>query len=282
MNYLKISGRFIYNLSVIIFARPAFQPIFLKLFRINLGYLGYMNWSPNFKLTGEKLALQKLEKHGIEKILDIGANKGQWAKMALDTLDSKVISFEPQSISFSELNSLKDEYGKRIETFNLAVGDFDKKIQINVHKNSSELSFIDNRLKKMPLLANKSDSYELVTMVTLDTFSETEPDLLSSIDFIKIDTEGFEINVLNGGLNYIKKVSPKFIQLEINWHQLFVNSTLFSFSELLNDYEVFKILPSGDCLYPISPTDPVNNIFQLTNVMFVRKNLALKIKNGDQ
>jgi hypothetical protein len=134
----------------------------------------------------------------------------------------------------------------------------------------------------MPLLANKSDSYELVTMVTLDTFSESESDLLSNIDFIKIDTEGFEMNVLNGGLNYIKKVSPKFIQLEINWHQLFVNSTIFSFSELLNDYEVFKILPSGGCLYPISPSDPVNNIFQLTNVMFVRKNLALKIRSGDQ
>jgi len=41
-------------------------------------------------------------------------------------------------------------------------------------------------------------------------------------------------------------------------------------------------LPSGGCLYPISPSDPVNNIFQLTNVMFVRKNLALKIRSGDQ
>lgn len=277
MGQLNISGRFLYNLSVMIFARPKFQPFFLKLFRVNLGYLGYMNWSPDFKLTGEKLALKKLKVHGIDKVLDIGANKGQWANMALDTLNCKVISFEPQSLAFEKLNLLKDKYGEKIQTFKLAIGDLNKEIQINVHIASSELSFIDNRLKKMPLLYGKTESQELVTMVTLDSLFETEPELLSDIDLIKIDTEGFEINVLNGGLNYIHKVSPKFIQLEMNWHQLFVNSSLFTFSELLANYDVYKLLPSGECLLQINPTDPVNNLYQLSNVMFVRQDISLKV-----
>ena len=261
-----------------IFARPKFQPFFLKLFRINLGYLGYMNWSPDFKLTGEKLALKELKVHGINKVLDIGANKGQWANMALETLNCKVISFEPQSLAFDELNLLKDKYGEKIQTFRLAVGDSNKDIPIHVHVSSSELSFIDDRLKKMPLLTGKTENQELVTMVTLDALFETESELLSNIDLIKIDTEGFEINVLKGGLNYIHAVSPKFIQLEINWHQLFVNSSLFSFSELLTNYDVYKLLPSGECLLHISPTDPVNNLYQLSNVMFVRRDISLKIQ----
>ena len=279
MGSLKISSRFLYNLSVMFFARPKFQPFFLKLFRVNLGYLGYMNWSADFKLTGEKLALKKLKKHGIYKVLDIGANKGQWANMALETLNCRVISFEPQSSVFEELNLLKNKYGEKIQTFRLAVGDLDNEIQINVHASSTELSFIDDRLKKMPLLADKTNKQELVSMVTLDSFFKTESKLLEDVDLIKIDTEGFELNVLKGGLNYIQTVSPKFIQLEINWHQLFVNSSLLSFSELLTNYNVYKLLPSGECLLQINPTDPVNNLYQLSNVMFVRKDISLKINN---
>ena len=246
---------------------------------MNLGYLGYMNWSPDFKLTGEKLALEELKVHGIYKVLDIGANEGQWANMALETLNCKVISFEPQSFAFEELNLLKEKYGEKIQTFRLAVGDSNKEIPINVHIASSELSFIDDRLKKMPLLNGKSDNQEIVKMVTLDSLFEEESKILSNVDLIKIDTEGYEINVLNGGLKYIHAVSPKFIQLEINWHQLFVNSSLLSFSELLATYDPYKLLPSGRCLYQISPADPVNNLYQLSNVMFVRRDISVKI-NG--
>ena len=265
-----------------IFARPKFQRFFLLLFRFNIGYLGYMNWSPDFKLTGEKLALEKLKEYGISKILDIGANKGQWAKMAFETLNCKVISFEPQTLAFKELNLLKNEYGDKFEAFKLAIGDFNKEIQINTHIASSELSYIDDRLKKMPLLAGKSDNQELVTMITLDYLFETESELLSNIDLIKIDTEGFEMNVLTGGLNYINAISPKFIQLEMNWHQLFVSTSLFSFSELLTNYDVYRLLPSGKCLHQINPTDPVSNLYQLSNVMFVRKDISLEINGKRQ
>ena len=275
MSYFKNLGRFAYNLTIMVFARPSFQPFFIKLFRLNLGYLGYMNWSPDFKFTGERLALEKLRKFEINNILDIGANIGQWAEMALDTLDCEVISFEPQVLAFSKLQLLENKYGEKLKTFNLAIGDYDKKTEINVHIKSSELSFIDNRLNKMPLLTGQSGKKENIDMIKLDTLFQNKPELLKSIDFIKIDTEGFELNVLAGGLNFINSVSPRFIQLEINWHQLFVNSTLFNFSELLRNYNLYKILPSGEVFYKINPADPINNIFQLSNVIFVREDVAL-------
>ena len=49
----------------------------------------------------------------------------------------------------------------------------------------------------------------------------------------------------SGGKKFIDFNSPKFIQIEINWHQLFKKVNLFEFSKLLNDYEIFKILPHG-------------------------------------
>ena len=49
----------------------------------------------------------------------------------------------------------------------------------------------------------------------VDTFSESESDLLSNIDFIKIDTEGYEYFILKGGEQTIKTYKP-IIQLEFN------------------------------------------------------------------
>ena len=52
-----------------------------------------------------------------------------------------------------------------------------------------------------------------------------------NVDLIKIDTEGYEMNVLKGSRNFISK--PKFIQIEFNWHQLFTNNSLIDFSKEL-------------------------------------------------
>jgi len=258
-----------------VFARPKFQKFFELIFRLNLSYLGYMNWSPDFKLTGERLVLKKLSKYGIDRILDIGANQGQWAEMALSTLKCQVVSIEPQLSDFVNLSMLKNKFSGRLFTLNLAIGDTDKDVQIHVHDSSSELSYIDDRLNKLPLLSGKSSKKEAVSMLKLDSLFKLEKDLLSQIDFVKIDTEGYEINVLRGGLNYLDSVSPKFIQLEMNWHQLFVNSSLFYFSEVLKNYIPYKVLPSGEYLYKVVSVEPIHNIFQLSNFIFIRKDISL-------
>ena len=63
---------------------------------------------------------------------------------------------------------------------------------------------------------------------------------LKRIDFIKIDTEGYELEVLKGAQNTIKKFKPNFIQLEFNWHQLYKKNTLLMFQEILNNYHAYK------------------------------------------
>ena len=52
------------------------------------------------------------------------------------------------------------------------------------------------------------------------------------IDFIKIDTEGHEFKVLEGGLDFIKKNNVKMVQIEFNWHNLFTNNTIYQFSDI--------------------------------------------------
>ncbi len=256
-------------------ARPSFQKFFHAVFRLNLGFLGYMNWSPDFRLTGEKLALEKLKDYKICSTLDIGANKGQWAEMAIDTLGCKVISIEPQKSAVFDLSLLVDKHKGRLVVFNLALGSQNKNVDMNIHNSSSELSFIDPRLKDMPLLKGKQEKVENVKMTTLDLLYRRNLTLFRNIDLVKIDTEGYELDVLKGGLKFLKEVKPKFIQLEMNWHQLFLGYSLINISQLIPKYKIYKILPSGSCFYGIDPTLPINNLFQLSNFMFVRPDINL-------
>ncbi len=49
---------------------------------------------------------------------------------------------------------------------------------------------------------------------------------IKKIDLIKIDTEGYELEVLIGAKKTIEKFKPKYIQIEYNWHHLFKNVNL--------------------------------------------------------
>ena len=77
--------------------------------------------------------------------------------------------------------------------------------------------------------------------------------------------------MLLGAKNLIKKLKPKYIQIEYNWHHLFKNVNLFAFSKILKNYDVFKILPLDKKLIKIDPKKPENNYFNYCNIVFKRK-----------
>ena len=235
--------------------------------------MGYMNWSSDFKLTGEKKLISLLKTDTIRCVLDIGANSGQWAHMVLNEIETKVISFEPQLEVYQKLVLLKEAHNEKFYPYNIALGNFSGKAQINVHENSSELSFINPLLHKMPLLEGRASTTEEINIVTLDSFYLQNLELLNEVDFVKIDTEGHELDVLLGGRNFLEAVKPKFIQVEINWHHIFVETTLYKLSCILENYRVFKILPAGSVLYELDPKMSVNNLYNLSNFLFVRNDI---------
>ena len=98
------------------------------------------------------------------------------------------------------------------------------------------------------------------------------------IDFIKIDTEGYEKNVLEGASKLLKKHKPKFIQIEFNWHQLIKCQTLKNLSKLIYFSDVYRILPHNFGIIKIDPSRPENNIYHLSNYVFINKNISKKFK----
>jgi len=260
-----------------IFARPYFQKINEIVLRIILGPLGFMNYSEDFKLTGERKLFQKLSVLSFDIIIDIGANRGDWAKMAMKQAPrSKVYAFEPQKFEFDKLVKLSKDYSNRLFPYNLALGNTEESITMNIHDTSSELSYIDDKLNQLPLLTGKSTITESIQMTKFDTFMENNKDIFNVINYIKIDTEGYEYEVLLGSIQTLIRYKPSFIQIEMNWHALFRNTSLLMISTQLPAYKCFQILPFGSVLCEVDPRSPIRNFYQLSNFLFIHKDFNLQ------
>lgn len=169
----------------------------------------------------------------IDTILDIGANTGQFAvKMRKLGFRDKIISFEPLSNAFDQLksNSLEDENWL---ISNYALGNEDAKSIINVSNNSQSSSI----LNMLPIHLSSAPSSEYIAR------EEIEVKKLDSIFnlfckntdkiMMKIDTQGYEKNVIEGALESLKMID--IIQLEMSIVPLYENEMLFV--EMINYLE---------------------------------------------
>ncbi len=256
---------------IIRFCRILIPQFLLDYFlRVLLNLKGYNNFK-NFKESGENFFLYNiLAKHKPEICIDIGSNIGNYSKEILISTNSKVISFEPLKKPFSKLKDLQAEWGDRLLVVNKGLGANESNEIIYFNENSSSHASLVEEVNKLSYVSNQNQEEVMVT--TLDIFLQQNPQN-ESIDYIKIDTEGFEYNVLLGCKETIKLKRPKFIHIEFNWHQLIKSQTLYSFSLLLTGYDVYQMLPNS--LEKRDPLDPISNIYSYSNFVFIRKDLSL-------
>ena len=267
--YKKIS--YFYNF---IFGRKISQKINNIIFSLALGAKGYKNYG-SFDQTGEKKFI-RLIKDEINLSLDIGANVGNYTKLILQETTSKVISFEPLPDAYRELEVLKKEFKERLEIFNIAISNQNKNQDLYFGNKKSEKASLMENLEKLSFVGETNINKISVQVKKLDDLK----DILKNqvIDFIKIDTEGYEFEVLDGAKNLFKEQQPKFIQIEFNWHQLLKGQTLYKLSSMIDFSDIFRILPNGNGLIQIDPFRPENNIYHLSNYVFIRKDISKNYK----
>ena len=277
MFFKKISVliyKFISKLYVLIFSRKKLQFINDVFLSLTLDAKGFKNYG-DFKRTGEKKFI-RLIKDEINLSLDIGANVGNYTKLILQETSSKVISFEPLPDAYRELEVLKKEFGERLETFNIAISNENKRQELYFGNEKSEKASLMKNLEKLSFVGETNINKIFVEVKKLDDLK----DILKNeiIDFIKIDTEGYEFEVLDGAKNLLKEHQPKFIQIEFNWHQLLKGQTLYKLSNMIDFSDIFRILPNENGLIQIDPSRPENNIYHLSNYIFIRKDISKNYK----
>lgn len=168
-----------------------------------------------------------LRDHDIDCIIDIGANMGQ----TYDTL--RRWGYKGEVISIEPLPSLQEnlqEKAKKDPLWTvlppLALGEANKDIEMNVSEAtdmSSILEVSDELLTALP----KSNIVTKVTipMKTLDTLYE-ELNLKSKNVFLKIDTQGYEMNILRHGLNALTQM--KGVRLEMSLFEVYKGEALMA------------------------------------------------------
>jgi len=261
---------------IFIFGRKSMQFLNNILLSLTLNAKGYKNYG-NFNSTGEKKFIKKI-RNDLSFCIDIGANVGKYTELLLEETEAKVISFEPLEQAFHDLKKIELENSDRLKVFNYAIGEKNETLDLNYSNSKSEKASFTKHLDKLSFYEFHKNKKVKTKILSLDYFVKENLGLvdLKKIDLIKIDTEGFELEVIKGAQETIKSMSPKYIQLEFNWHQLFKQQNMYSFSEFLKDYELFQILPYGNDLIKVDPNRPETNIYHLSNFVYIRKDISIK------
>jgi FkbM family methyltransferase len=166
-----------------------------------------------------------LEAQGIDTVLDIGANVGQFATMVRRAgYDGRIISCEPLNGAFGELSgrAKRDDRWTPVKT---AVGSEPGSTVINVSANSFSSSLrpmTDAHLTNAP--GSEYISTETVDVTTVADLVK-EYSVVPSRALLKIDTQGFEDEVLAGAGDHVDEFAA--IQLELSMVELYEGQSLF-------------------------------------------------------
>lgn len=191
-------------------------------------------------------------------IFDVGANIGKYAKLIKNDIpNAKVFSFEPNPSAFEKLSQVEG-----IRAVNIGMGSKeDEALKLYIpksNKNSGLASIIGDAFEKFPQL----DVTE-IDITTIKKFCiENEID---RIDFLKIDTEGFELEVMKGAQEMLQQIP--FIQFEMNYHFIYTRTFLKDFYDILPNHWFFRVTKKG--LIFLDEYNPINEIFRMHNILCV-------------
>lgn len=194
--------------------RPSLLPIGKLLFEFSLRCLGVGNNAENaLGITwGEERFLRMLAARGeLATVLDIGANRGGYA-LAVKRIapSARIISFEPHPVTYTALCEAVRHTD--IETIQMAVSDIAGKSTLHDFADSAGSTQASLDAAVIRFHGNSEVVAHEVSATTLDEFVYDKG--LSDISLMKIDTEGFDINVLRGAKQIISRKVVRYIQFE--------------------------------------------------------------------
>ena len=186
-----------------------------------------------------------LSKLDIEKIIDIGAHKGEFLEnmLKIEKVNS-FYAFEPQKNIFKSLNE-KFSDNQKVTLFNYAMDKeiSHKKLKINKLSMTSSLAEINEKslyLKIKNFLtfskSNFEDEYEIQT----NTVDKTFENISLKKALLKIDVEGFEMNVIEGSQLKLKEIP--FILLENQFGNHYKKNNFEDIVNILSkqNFEIYK------------------------------------------
>lgn len=200
-------------------------------------HVGYDNCDP--RTNGEFLVIEHFI-HDHDVIVDAGANVGNWSLQVLMNKKSvKLYAFEPYPPTFNQL-----VYNLRrhpVICFNSALGKQEGVMRFFFYPSYSEMN---------SLYVNPGFHGEMYqeTHVTVETLAHKTVELgIPFINFLKINCEGAEFDIVSGAAPLIESQAIDYIQFEYGGGYQGAKTTLKQVFDLFthNGYAIFRIYQQG-------------------------------------
>jgi FkbM family methyltransferase len=218
---------------------------------------------PDPRLNGEVRWLQSVIDR-LEYVIDIGANKGDWSGLILQQKQLKhLLLFEP-SLSALELLRSRFAVHPEIEIIAAAAGNAPGSLTFFEESGAGETS---------SLVAGFSQggSAREVEVTTID--AEVEKRGWSFVDFLKIDAEGLDFQVLQGASHLFASGKVSYGQFEYNGPWRVAGATLTHAIQWLGGFGYRCFILRSDALLVPDPAR-FREYYLYSNYAFIRNDLV--------
>lgn len=251
-----------------LFAHRFFRGFNSTLHGLALHGLGVLNWQDD-TVSGERHLIREYlprvlpQPHPV--FFDVGANTGAFTSALLARFPgARIYAFEPHPQNYLRLTSA-GHAPDRVQHRNLALGRAPGLITLYDradHAGSAHASVFQD------VIADLHHQPVTATQVPIDTLDRVaEEHGVGRIDYLKIDTEGNELAVLEGAARLLAESRVGYIHFEFNEMNVVSRVFLRDFRKLLPSHRLYRLLPRG--LLPLGERIVATEIFAFQNILAV-------------
>ncbi len=202
-------------------------------------------------------SLQNMKQNGFRpsKIIDIGAYEGKWTLEMLSIFpDAKYLLVEPMEKKKEILTALQKSKPQQITFINALLG----------ASNGQQVAFNEMETASSVLEEHQSTSAQVVSKTLSSLSTITQQTGFEKPDFIKLDTQGYELEILKGGIDVL--AAAQVVLMEVSLLDIHKNVPLLK--EVVDFMDGYNFTTYDICSLTRRPLDKA--LWQV-DVIFVQK-----------
>ena len=196
----------------------------------------------------ESVVRSIIEKNQVDLILDVGAHVGRFPLEVRRFYKGPIISFEPVSRIFTILKDVAS-HDPNWFTVKYALGNKSEEQHINIHENLELSSLLDTNETCIELFGDvvSKPEKELIKVRRLDDIIDEMPfDISSRKIFLKLDTQGYDLEVFRGA----GSIRENLVALQTEVSQTPLYHHMPRWTESIDEYENAGFRFAG--LFPVN------------------------------
>jgi FkbM family methyltransferase len=226
----------------------------LEIFFNKIGFLLIPKWQINTYLLIKRLK-RIIREYEIDCIIDVGANIGQYGDLLRKQVGYKglLISFEPDPECFNILQQTS-RHDELWQVHNFALGNENTTTQLNIMATREFNSFLEpdheviDTFKEHNLI---KDTVNVQVRRLEQVLTELKSKHVFSRIFLKIDTQGYDLNVFEGAGDSLDQIHG--IQTEVSFTPIYKEMPSFEHSIKIfteKGYKVSGLYAVDESLFP--------------------------------